>query len=131
MTSAQTAIQELQDAANAETKSSAGDKYETGRAMAQREVDMLGHQLKEAEKLHLKLKGLSNVRSEGKVIPGSLVNTSSGDFYIAISMGLVTRDQMEYFIVSSDSPIGRELLGKRKGDSFVWNSRSGTILSIE
>lgn len=125
-------LSHAQSSANEETKSSAGDKYETGRAMAQREVEMNTRQVMEAEKLLLKLESLSTIENiEGIIIPGSLVYTSGGVFYIAISIGLISLDQKQYYVVSSDSPIGKLLLGKTNGDSFIWNGHSNTINSIE
>ena len=50
---AQTAMQNAQDSANNENKSTAGDKYETARAMGQLDRDMNAKQLKEAQQEHL------------------------------------------------------------------------------
>ena len=44
-------INEIQESLTSETKSSAGDKHETGRAMLQLEREKVGHQLAEIEKL--------------------------------------------------------------------------------
>ena len=44
-------IQELQESLTSETKSSAGDKHETGRAMLQLEREKAGQQLAEIKKL--------------------------------------------------------------------------------
>ena len=44
-------IAAVSEALEAESKSSAGDKHETGRAMLQLEREKLGHQLAEAEKI--------------------------------------------------------------------------------
>jgi len=44
-------IREIEGALASETKSSAGDKHETGRAMIQLEREKLGQQLSEAEKM--------------------------------------------------------------------------------
>ncbi|MCU0369347.1 MAG: 3-oxoacyl-ACP synthase, partial [Cyclobacteriaceae bacterium] len=48
---ARLASESAQDSANMEEKSSAGDKYETGRAMAQLENEKALQQLAEANKL--------------------------------------------------------------------------------
>jgi hypothetical protein len=48
--SAEEAIRMAQESANQEGKSSAGDKYETGRAMAQLEIEKASGQLAEANK---------------------------------------------------------------------------------
>ena len=53
---AETAMQAAQASANEETKSSAGDKYETGRAMAQNDRDMYARQfLQLKQELQIKL----------------------------------------------------------------------------
>jgi hypothetical protein len=75
-----------QAAANEETKSSAGDKYETGRAMAQLDIERNSVQLREAEKLKSILQSLALESTSDVVVPGSLISTSKGVFYIAISI---------------------------------------------
>jgi transcription elongation GreA/GreB family factor len=106
---------ELQESANEETKSSAGDKYETGRSMAQLEIVKLAEQLKDAEG---QLSILSNIKEvpKDKIQLGSLVNTTQGIFYIAVSLGPVEVLNEKYLVVSTFSPIGKALLGKKKGD---------------
>ena len=51
-------INEIQESLTSETKSSAGDKHETGRAMLQLEREKVGQQLAEVEKLK---EGLSKI----------------------------------------------------------------------
>ncbi len=48
-------IQSNKNALNSETKSSAGDKHETGRAMLQLEMEKAGQQLKEVQEMQLQL----------------------------------------------------------------------------
>jgi transcription elongation GreA/GreB family factor len=124
-------ISKIQSSANEETKSSAGDKYETGRAMAQLEVERNTAQLREAEKLQGILLNLRTIGNTDVVIPGSLVKTSKGIFYIAISLGLITLEQKQYFIISTDSPIGKLLMGKKIGDFATWNKQIYSIQAIE
>lgn len=120
-----------QASANEETKSSAGDKYETGRAMAQLEIERNLQQLNEAEKLQQALQGMDLDRNSDTVIPGSLVTTSNGIFFIAISLGLLTHNQIQYLMISADSPIGKLLLKKKVGESILWNKQELRILSID
>jgi transcription elongation GreA/GreB family factor len=120
-----------QASANDETKSSAGDKYETGRAMAQLEIERNSVQLREAEKLKGVLQSIVVERAVHTIVPGSLVTTTRGIFYIAISIGAITLDQQNYFIVSADSPIGKLLLGKQVGQEMVWRNETYGIVSIE
>ncbi len=120
-----------QEAANEETKNSAGDKYETGRAMAQLEIERNAVQLKEAEKLRSFLQQMVREHSGEVIVPGSLVTTSKGVFYIAISLGAVTLHQQVYLVVSPDSPIGKLLLGRRVGNELIWREEKYVVERVE
>jgi transcription elongation GreA/GreB family factor len=124
-------IKKAQSSANEETKSSAGDKYETGRAMAQLEIEKNTKQLAEAEKLLGMLNSILAENTSSVIIPGSLILTDKGVFYIAISIGQVTIDQNNYFIIAPDSPIGKVFMGKKNGDIVEWNKITYSIKSIE
>jgi len=129
-TSAQ-AIQSAQQSAGEETKSSAGDKYETGREMMQQETNRNMAQLTEANKLKV---ALSQVPADAPptlvVQAGSLVITDNGKFYIAISAGALIYDNNTYFAVSMASPIGMQLKGKKAGEHFILNNKEYIIQSI-
>src|SRR6202000_1151954 len=88
MEAAQLAINEAQKASNDDTKSSAGDKYETGREMAQQQTNRHLAQLNEANKLKVALNQISPAVISDEAEPGSLVITDGGNFYIAISAGI-------------------------------------------
>ncbi len=125
------AIQSAQQSAGEDTKSSAGDKYETGREMMQQETNRNMAQLTEANKLKI---ALGQITADGppsaKVQPGSLVLTNNGKFYIAISAGSLIYSNETYFAVSMASPIGMLLQGKKCGDSFRLNNKEYIIQSI-
>ncbi|MGB0887872.1 MAG: 3-oxoacyl-ACP synthase [Vicingaceae bacterium] len=123
-------IKEAQNAANNETKSSAGDKHETGRAMAQLETEKLTKQLAEALKLEQVLSQINPDTKHQQVGLGSLVTTNNGQFFIAASLGKVTLNDATIFAISNVSPIGKLLIGLKKEDSFSFNGKSYTILSI-
>ncbi len=125
-----TALKEAQDAANNETKSSAGDKHETSRAMAQLETEKLTNQLTEALKL-LTVLAKVNLSTNNKTIAlGSLVVTNKNNFYISISLGKLTIDNETIFAISTLSPIGKLLLTKKEGTTFNFNSKNYTISKI-
>lgn len=128
---AEQAIAEAQQSANNETKSSAGDKYETGRAMMQQETDRNLAQLNEANKLKVVLNHLSTVNNtSGIADAGSVIITNNGNFYIAISAGVLHADGVTYIAVSAASPIGAMLKGKQTGHSFTLNSKNYQIEKI-
>lgn len=127
---AKTAMEAAQSAANEESKSSAGDKYETGRAMAQIERDRHAQQLAEARKLEQELARIDAGKIHSAVQPGSLVLTSQGNYFIAISAGKITVDRTDYFAVSAASPIGVRLNHAKAGDEVVFNSKLIRILAV-
>ncbi len=117
----QVAMQAAQESINGETKSSAGDKHETSRAMAQLEQEKLSTQLTEAQKLQEVLSGIHSNKNTVKADLGSLVITSNGNYYICISAGKIEIDKEVYFAVSMASPIGKALLNVRELDTVEFN----------
>ena len=109
-----------------ETKSSAGDKHETGRAMLQLEMEKAGQQLASINQMKEIIKRVAIETTSGVVCLGSLVVTDKGNYYLAISMGKIVIDSIPYYAVSINSPIGNQLLGKCEGDSISFND--ATIL---
>lgn len=129
--SLQAAIKEIQQSANEETKSTAGDKYETGRAMAQLEVDKHRSQLDEALKLRQELLRIEVKEHTEHIKSGSLIFTSRGNFYIAINAGQQQVEGHNFFAVSMASPIAQKLLGLKVNDTFILNQQGFTVLQIQ
>ena len=127
---AQESIRAAQLSANEETKSSAGDKYETGRAMAQLEIEKNTFQLNESLKLKQTLEQIQVEHETETVRVGSLVHTSQGNFYLAISAGQFTIDNDIYFAISPASPIGQKLMGLSKNEAFIFNKKEFLILHV-
>lgn len=119
-----------EESAEGETKSSAGDKYETSREMMQQEQDRAMAQLNEANKLLVALQTISITFQADQVQPGSVVTTNNGSFYLAVSAGTITFDGASYFAVSPASPIGIKLTGRKKGESFDMNGKAYTITQV-
>lgn len=128
--SAQEAISIAQQSANEETKSSAGDKYETGRAMAQLEIEKNSSQLAESLKLKQSLEKIEVDQRTETVRPGSLVKTNHGNFYLTISAGQFTIDNEDYFAISPASPIGQKLVGLHVEQSFSFNKKEFLVLQV-
>lgn len=124
------AIAEAQEAANNETKSSAGDKFETGREVMQQDIDLNITRLNELNKLKTTLELIAPAQKSTKVIPGSVVFTSNGNFYIAISAGQLKIGDKMFYAVSSASPIGSKLAGQKAGYSFTLNNKQYLIESV-
>ncbi len=129
--SIENAIHAARESSIDDTKSSAGDKYETGREMMQQEIDRNTKQLFEAGKLRLVLQGISTESKDEIIKPGSLIFTNFGNFYISISAGHLKLNGQEYFAVSASSPIGMQLINRKKGDKFDFNGRDYIINEVQ
>lgn len=121
----------IETARNGETKSSAGDKFETGRAMMQLEEAKLNHQLNEAVKVRDILEQVrSSDSTTGRIAAGSLVATNRGNYFLAVGLGKVKVAGRTFFCTSLDSPIGQFLHGKTVGDHFSFNELAFDILGV-
>lgn len=128
--SSRSAIAEAQASANEETKSSSGDKYETGRAMAQLEIENNSMQLSESLKLKAALDGIKIDKGSTSVQPGSLVVTDGGTFFIALSIGKVELHNESYTVIAPTSPLGMQLIGSKVGDRKVFNGRTFLVQQL-
>ena len=124
------AMRNAQASANEETKSSAGDKYETGRAMMHLEKEKLSSQLQEVSKMKMALDQINPEKKQVSVELGSLVLTSAAKYFIAVSLGQIKIDGEAYFAISPASPIGRSMFGKVKGEAFEFAGKQVQILEI-
>ncbi|MFT5735923.1 MAG: transcription elongation GreA/GreB family factor [Maribacter sp.] len=121
---------EISDALTSETKSSAGDKHETGRAMLQLEREKLGTQLADAEKMQALLHKVPANTTSTSVGLGTIVKTTTRTYFIAISAGECTYENQRVFCISPATPIGKLVMGKQIGDSFTFQSKENKISII-
>ena len=126
---ARTAMQAAQESSSSETKSSAGDKYETGREMANAERDRNAAHMQQAQQLQAELARISPDASCDTVRPGALVHTSLGVFYISISAGKL--EGHDVFAVSAAAPVAVALKGLRAGQEAVFNGKAVRVLAVE
>jgi len=123
-------IQSNQHALESETKSSAGDKHETGRAMLQLEMEKAGQQLKGVSEMKQQLDRIDIEFVSKNIRLGSVVFTNQANYFIAISSGKIEIDKTVFFAISSDSPIGKLLLGKEVNDEVVFREQPIRIENI-
>ncbi len=117
-------------ALNSETKSSAGDKHETGRAMLQLEMEKASQQFESANKMQQVLKRVSTGLSFDIISVGCVIITSLEKYFLSVSLGEIQVEGQKYYAISPKSPIGNLLLGKRVGDEIVFNGKVIKILDI-
>jgi hypothetical protein len=128
---ARQALNHAQESAHAEEKSSAGDKYETGRAMAHLEREKALEQLNEAIKLKSALEKVNLANASERVGLGSIVFTDASNFYLTISAGKLMSDGIEFVALAPASPLGVVLMGRQKGDQFIFNKKTLVITEIQ
>lgn len=116
-------------ASNNDTKSSMGDKYETGREMLQQEINNLQRQLNESLNQQAVLQKITSEPSL-KVQNGAVVKTNKGLFYIAASIGEITFENHKIMTVSAESPLVKAMTGLNKGQTFSINNINQTIEEI-
>jgi hypothetical protein len=126
----QASLQAAQETSQSETKSSAGDKYETTRAMMQIDIENYTKSLAEAQNLQQTLTQIIFQPVYETVAVGSLVQTNYGTFFIAIGVGQLKLEDQTYFVVSASSPIGALLLKKKVGEQFTFNQKNYQVLEI-
>lgn len=125
------AMEAAKNSANEEGKSSAGDKYETARAMGQLDREMNGRMYEQAQQERLILERINPLLTLPNVGLGSLVKTTMGDFFVAVGAGVVALNGKNIIVISPQSPIGQILMGKATQEAFEFRDKSYKILSVE
>jgi hypothetical protein len=124
------ALSQATESANNETKSTAGDKHETSRAMMQLEQEKLGKQLKELRDQKTELEKIDISKINSQVAKGSLIESDKGFLFIAIGLGKMIVDDQNVFVISSQSPLGKLLIGKKGKDVVEMNGVKYTLHKI-
>lgn len=133
---AQDALDSLNQSMANETKSSAGDKYETQREMLQAELNLAEKQ-KSLRLAHLNtfkhlISLTDNTTDSQKCTPGKFLNLLFQNQPILVFLGLGFGDiKTNTFLikgVGNDSPLGQILQNRNKGDQFTFNQKSISIL---
>lgn len=113
-----------------ETKSSAGDKFETGREMMQQEADKFARQIEELNKIYRLIDSLNLNKTSEKIEAGSIVKTNQNVFFISASLGMVEFEGEKLMLISAISPIASALLNKKAGDQLTFNGRTYIVEEV-
>ena len=116
-------------ASSNDTKSSMGDKYETGREMLQQEINNLQVQLNEILKQKDFLKTVLPKPSD-KAEKGAIVKTEKGLFFISVSLGEIKVENEKIICISPESPLAKAMSGKPKSEVFSINNINQKIENI-
>ncbi len=123
-------IAEAREAQQSDTKSSAGDKFETTREMMTQQIETLSQQLSEVETQRNQLLPLANVAPSATTQAGSVVLTYTTNFYISVSVGTKPLNDQVFICLSPSSPLGKLLIGKTAGDEINFNQKTYKITQV-
>jgi hypothetical protein len=121
-------LKAAQESGNDETKSTTGDKHETGKAMMQLEQEKIGIQLNELQKMSKVMEGIPTAISAGKIKPGNVIITDQGNFYISIAAGKISVGDKIYFAISAISPLGMLFLKSKEKEEVVMQGKTYRVL---
>ena len=119
-----------QKALQSETKSSAGDKHETSRAMLQLEMEKAGQQLAGITQMKVVLSKIDILKTSKNACLGSVIITAKVSYFLSISAGQLIVADKSYFAISVSSPMGKLLLGKQEKEVISFNGKTIEIIGI-
>jgi|TARA_B110000116_G_C16672854_1_gene507058 hypothetical protein len=128
--SAKSSIASTTESKNSATKSSAGDKHETGRAMMERELALSNSQLYKAELLLHEINTLPLSPADISA-RGSLVTTNTATYLLSIAHGKIIIEGRTVFAISCASPIAQTLLGSSAGTSLEFQGRKIIVERVD
>lgn len=127
---ARQAMEAAQESANNEEKSSAGDKYETGRAMSQIDRDRSAGQMDDAIQEMLKLQSLDAEKLFDHANNGALVQCGATLYFIAAGLGIISHEGHKVVVLSPMAPLSNALRGKGRGDKILFNGNTFEIADV-
>jgi hypothetical protein len=127
---ARAAASGAQEAANEETKATAGDKHETARAIMQMETDKHSKIYNEARMQKNLMEQVNIEAVSSRIRQGSIVITTNGNFFLLLGLGKITLGTVEFYAIAPGSPIGKLLMEKKAGDAVEYNGRSYLINEV-
>lgn len=126
----QAAIAKVQEAIENEQASTAGNKYETARAMNQEKISRLHQQYQTMTKEMHVLSQIDVSKPCNSAQIGALIQTPQKNLYLSIGLGIIQIEDATIYAVSVGSPIGQSLLGKTVGDMIKMGEKTEKITSI-
>lgn len=123
-------FQLAKESRDSDTKSSAGDKFETGREMMQREMDKISAALDMQKNQLTVMQRISLNENKTRIGIGSYITTDAENYYVSVGLGKLTCRETTFYAISADSPLGELLVGKQINEIIELRGRKITIKSI-
>ena len=123
-------VAEAQESANNEGKSSAGDKYETSRAMGHLQKEMYQQQSQKIRHELLKASSSETALQPGIIKRGTVIMTDQLCIFICVGLGKKSLDNRTVLFVSDEAPLYHLLYNKSEGEVFVVDKHEHLIREI-
>ncbi len=120
----------LQESKAADTKSSAGDKFETGREMIAQEISKVDHSLQSVVQSRKVMEGFASQETTEAVRNGSIIRIGEKLFMLGVSLGEMDLGLEKIFLLSQSSPMGKLLLGLKKDDPIQFMGKPNRITQV-
>ena len=124
-------LADLKESSTHETKSTAGDKHETALAMLQIEQANKRAQLQKVVAQKMVVERINPTIAAPIVVNGSLIKTDKDYLFISVALGKAVVEGITFTALSPQSPLGKELMGLKAGDTAIFNNKRYYIESIE
>ncbi len=124
------ALRETTASANAESKSSMGDKYETTQAMLHLEKEKHQTQLTQALGLKKVLDMINPKKANDSVDLGALLETDQGWYYISVGAGKLPIVGTDVISISPVAPLAQQFKFCKLGSQVEFNSRTYRLMAI-
>jgi hypothetical protein len=125
------ALNEISESINTETKSSVGDKHETARARMQFEQEKLSKQLDELKTQAVELNRIDVSAKPVTAAYGSLIETERGSFFVSVALGKLILEGKEIYAISPSSPLAQAFKGCRQNDAVSFNGTTYRIKKLD
>ena len=126
----QNGIESIKISRDSDTKSSAGDKYETSREMAQIELEKSSNQLKVLKNQKAEMDKINLDVKYQRVSHGAFIASEDSFYFISIGLGKLNVKDKTIYAISLQSPLGKELFGKAENDEIRFNNSLIKLSSI-
>ena len=121
----------LKESLGAESKSSAGDKHETGRAMIHLEQERVQETVGRLEHMRgVLVQRATQGKAIQRVSPGALVETTGPWVLVGVPLGKVQLPDALVLCVGVEAPLAQQWHGAQPGDQVVLGSQELTIQAI-
>lgn len=127
---AERAMREAQEAANREEKSSAGDKFETARAMAQSDKERNARQLEAARQQYMQLQTIVSDVIRDSMVPGAVARIGDAYYFLSVGLGSADVEGRKVWYLSAQAPLSNVLLHRKAGDTVVIQGKSCRIEEV-